>query len=139
MPRIVQEKWQIVSERNDAEDSTAGAWVNSDSARVKKGAPGRNGVGTSKSANAYFFNSLPPGMDITDQEISDIREEKISRGNRGNGDQFTTDVDEQSLRQGFSRKSQPSTDGVETSPFFTEVEVDGVEGYLERGNVTDRS
>lgn len=50
--------------------------VHNDNYLVKKGTP--YGVDV-------LFNSLPPGMDITDQEMADIREEPVKMWNGGLG------------------------------------------------------
>jgi len=50
------------------------AGVNNNGYLVKKGTPYGAEV---------FFNSLPPGMDITDQEMADIREETMKTWSGG--------------------------------------------------------
>jgi hypothetical protein len=78
MVGILQEKFQhdYPQQRND--DASSG-WVTDKAARAKKNTPGREGraggdPGSKTMDNAVMFNSLPPGMDIEDQEMTDQRE-----------------------------------------------------------------
>ena len=142
---IRQEKLEyVVTDESHEHDNTQ--WLDAQKARVKKGAPGREGRhgGDQESKamnNAVFLNSLPPGMDHADAEFSDIRQQDLSRGNLGNGDQYTTDVTRDSLAHGYSKKPLSSTDAAlsEKGGFYSEIEVDGKTGFLERRNVMDRN
>lgn len=145
MSRIVQEKFQVNEPQNRNDDADSG-WVSDRSARAKKGTPGREGRQggdwASKSMdNAVFYNSLPPGSDITDAEMTDARVMPMA-GCLGSGTQVTDDVTSKSLREGFDRKDLLSTDDMYTrehnDAFYDVVEVDGVEGYVERNNMLDR-
>lgn len=145
MSRIVQEKFQVNEPANRNDDPNVG-WVSDRSARVKKGTPGREGRKggdwQSKTMdNAVFYPSLPPGSDITDQEMSDMRVMPMA-GGLGSGTQITEDVTVSSLRKGFDRKSLLSTDDMYTrehnDAFYDEVTVDGVTGFVERNNMLDR-
>lgn len=130
MRRLVQEKLQYTVTDESGDDAFSG-WASHKSARKTKGTP--SGVDAQ-------FNHLPPGMRNTSQENADIREQKISRGNLGQGDQFTADVSAESLRAGFSKKPLSPTDGAlaESGGFYDEISVDGKTGFLERRNVLDR-
>ena len=140
MSKVVQEKFQV-NQLNPA-DKDPGPWVSDKSARVKKGVPGREMTGQSMAEEVYFFQSLPPGMDITDQEMADIRMQPYG-GSLGSGSQVTDDVTSQSAKAGFDRKSFTPTDDMfsreHQDAFYDEATVDGITGYLERNNVLDRS
>jgi hypothetical protein len=94
-----------------------------------------------------MFNTLPPGMDIEDQELCDIRQMGINvSGQSGDslaaGDR-TQDINPRSLRYGFDRKKLLSTDDMYTrehnDAFYDLVTGDdGNEGYVERNNMLDR-
>jgi hypothetical protein len=151
MTKIVQEKFQVNYPDRDSSAENQTSWVTDAEARVKKHQPGREGRAGGDSAsrfvnNATFFNSLPPGMDIEDQEVTDQRRMGISfNGNHPVGgatvdrtQELTADV----LRTGFSRKKLLATDDEYTrehnDAFYDVVEVDGVEGFVERNNMLDR-
>jgi hypothetical protein len=88
-----------------------------------------------------FYNRLPPGSDISDQEVAYTRT-PAEAGDMGTGSQATTDVTPESLRTGFDRKELRPTDDMYTrehnDAFYDTVEVDGVEGFVERNNYLDR-
>jgi hypothetical protein len=143
MGKIVQEKFQV-NYKDVSEDNT---WVSDKSARVKKGAPGREGLpggdhNNKFMNNAVFFNSLPGGTDIEDQEMTDQRHFYMSiNGNmaqgRNAGDLTNNELTAQSLREGFSKKKLLQTDDEYTrehnDPFY-----DDVGGFIERNNMLDR-
>ena len=143
MGKIVQEKFQV-NYKDVPEDNV---WVSDKSARVKKGAPGREGLpgGDYMSKfmnNAVFFNSLPGGSDIEDQEMTDQRMFNTSiNGNmaqgRNAGDLTNGELTAKSLREGFSKKKLLQTDDEYTrehnDPFY-----DDVGGFIERNNMLDR-
>jgi hypothetical protein len=144
MTKIVQEKFQVDYPQQRNDDARSG-WITDAEARAKKNLKGREGRpgGDSLSRfsdNSAMFNSLPPGADIEDQEVNDIRRMDIVDGAGHN--QVTQDVDARSLRTGFSRKKILSSDDEYTrehnDAFYDTVEVDGVEGYVERNNMLDR-
>lgn len=146
MSRIVQEKFQVNYPQQRNDDAQNG-WRSDRSARVKKGTPGREGRHggdwSSKTMdNAFLYNSLPPGSDIVDQELADTRFQSMDGNNLGTGDQVTVDVTPMSLRQGFDRKKMLSTDDMYTrehnDAFYDVVDVEGVEGFVERNNMLDR-
>jgi hypothetical protein len=133
--KIQQERLQYtVSDESHEHD--AHSWASDESARTQKGNPESvNGQNTN-----VFLNSLPPGMDHSDQQFADIRQQELSRGNLGHGDQFTTDVTERSLRQGWDRKQLSLTDDQHgDAGFYDEVTIEGKTGFLERRNVADRN
>src|SRR5208282_2284285 len=110
MSKIVQEKFQVnyPQQRNDdatGENHDHGGWITDIEARAKKNMPGREGLpaGDSNSRfmnNAVFFNSLPPGMDIEDQEVCDIR--KMGVNTAGN---FTDELAKGDRTQDLSKRS----------------------------------
>lgn len=126
MSRIVQEKFQV---NLPPEPETNHTWVTDKSAR----SPG---------SQPSYFNCLPPGMDIEDQETTDQRSVPWA-GCLGSGTQITEDVTAQSLRKGYDRKKLLGTDDMYTrehnDAFYDEVTVDGGTGFLERNNMLDRS
>lgn len=140
----------LVQEKNELEfmplkDDGSNEWVSLRKANVKKGTPGRLGEGEdwpSKTMdNAVFYNSLPPGSDITDQELSDIRRQELM-GPMGNGTQVTNDLTAESVRKGFDRKPMSPTDDMYTNEhvdaFYGEGKSDGDVGFMERNNYLDR-
>lgn len=146
--KIVQEKFQVNMPQEKPEQNT---WTSDMAARAKKGTPGREGrTGGDRDSrymnNARFYGGLPPGEDIEDQELADIRKMGISvNGNMpldgATGDR-TQELDAGVLRKGFSRKKLLSTDDEYTrehnDAFYDVVDVDGNEGFIERNNMLDR-
>jgi hypothetical protein len=142
----MQEKFEV-REPYASTDDARGGWVSDKSARVKKGTPGREGRtggdwGSKTTNNGVFYGSLPPGTDISDEEVADIRKQYLSAGGLGSGDQATVDVTVESLAVGFSRKKMRPTDDLYTNEhqdmFYADITVDGVTGFVERGNTLDR-
>jgi hypothetical protein len=89
-----------------------------------------------------MFNGLPPGMDIEDQENSDIRQQ---RGAVPGASDFSFDVlTPQVARRGFRRLAMEPTDGdVGEGLLYREIAVEDSDenistGFLERGNFMDR-
>jgi len=135
MSKIVQEKFQ--EEFPVKPDDGSNYWASDKSVRVKKGTPNQG--------EGAMLNSLPPGMDIDDQELADIRHQGITMSG-------ATDVSYDcpgpgSTRRGYHRKRMKPTDDLYTNEhidlFYGEVtvEVEGNEmetGFLERGNMLDR-
>lgn len=141
MAKILQEKFQISMPPAKPEDTS---WVTDQEGRAKKQMPGREGrPGGDRASrymnNARFFNSLPPGEDIEDQEVCDIRKMEVWTGPYN---QATQEINPESLRKGFNRKKLLSTDDEYTrqhnDSFYDSVEVDGDEGFIERNNMLDR-
>lgn len=136
MGKIVQEKFQEEF-MHAPEGIETGRWLDDKSARVNKGIPrGEEGV---------MLNSLPPGMDIDDQEMADIRHQPESMS--GHTDISHDDPGPGTTRRGFHRKQMRPTDDLYTNEhvdlFYGEVKVeveDGemATGFLERGNMLDR-
>lgn len=157
MSKVVQEKFQVNYPQQDNDDAmgeghSGQGWITDVEARSKKNSKGREGRpggdGDSRPMNnALMLHSLPPGMDIEDQEYCDIRRMGISfNGNmpqgEARGDVTNQEVTARSLRTGFDRKKMLSTDDMYTrehnDAFYDVVEVDGVEGFVERNNYLDR-
>lgn len=139
MSRIVQEKFEVRSPRKP-EGTEGGGWATDASARDRNGLTTRNTEsGQYQGRNGY--NDLPPGSNIEDQQCRDIPPEGEA-GGRGTGSQATNDVTPESLRTGFDRKAMRPTDDMYTrehnDAFYDTVEVDGVEGFVERNNYLDR-
>lgn len=135
MGKIVQEKFQEEFPQRP-EGIEHGRWVMDKEARVNKGTPAGNGV---------MFNSLPPGMDIEDQETSDIREQMCSMS--GHTDVSHDDPGPGTTKRGFHRKKMRPTDDLYTNEhidmFYGEITVEVEDGemetgFLERGNMLDR-
>jgi len=146
MPKVVQEKFQVTLSE-DSKDEGQYGWVTDTEMRAKKGAPGREGKAGGDHAshemnNAMFVNSLPPGMDIEDQEFCDIRQMGINTaGNMTNslaqGDLTNFEVTADSLRKGFHKKTLLQTDDEYTRE-HNDAFYDDVGGFVERNNYLDR-
>lgn len=142
MAGIMQEKFQVdyppATRENDV------AWTNDKSARAKKNIPGREGrsggdAASGRMNNAVQFNSLPPGMDIEDQEVTDQR--KFPMVMAGESD-VSRDNNPEARRRGFKRLAMRATDDEYTNAhvdaFYREISVDGDVGFAERNNTLDR-
>jgi hypothetical protein len=141
MPRLIREKFEY---ELPPEPEELHSWADSKSARVKKGTPGREGRSggdpqSKQMDNAVFYNTLPPGMDIEDQEIGDIRVQDVALA--GSTDVSKKLVSAKSLAKGFTRLEMSPTDdnSQHGAGFYDEVEVDGSTGFVEKMNVMDRS
>jgi len=149
MPKVVQEKFQVTfpEDYNSRSEDDHG-WLTDLEARSKKGLPGREGKAGGDHAsrfvnNAAFFNSLPPGMDIEDQELVDIRMMGINvAGNmpdkHAQGDLTNSEVNRTSLVKGYDKKKLLQTDDVYTRE-HNDAFYDDVGGFVERNNYLDRS
>jgi hypothetical protein len=115
--------------------------VSDASARTRHGLQTRGGAGQYESFSGDAYNCLPPGSNIADQEVT-YQPGMSYGGSLGSGSQITDDVTAQSLREGFSRKQMRPTDDMYTrehnDAFYDSIEVDGVEGFVERNNMLDR-
>jgi hypothetical protein len=144
MPGILQEKFQVDNPQQKNDDGSSG-WVTDRSARTKKGTPpGREGrpggdPGSRFIDNAVFWNSLPPGMNIEDQESTDQRQFATTMG--GESD-VSKDWNQEAVRKGFQRKPMRATDDeyskAHVDAFYDEISVDGDVGFTERNNMLDR-
>jgi len=148
MAKVIQEKFQVTyADYNSMGEEDIQGWTDDQSMRAKKGLPGREGApggdGNSRwSMNAVMLNSLPPGMDIEDQEISDVRQMSINTvGNMGDalaqGDLTNMEVNAYSLRKGFDKKELLQTDDAYTRE-HNDAFYDDVGGFVERNNYLDR-
>ena len=139
MTRIVQEKFEVHAPETPQDGD---AWASDSSARTRKGLQTRaGGDGRYESYGADRLQCLPPGQNIDDQEHADLPTPRMA-GGLGSGTQVTEDVSTTSLREGFDRKRMSPTDDMYTrehnDAFYDTVEVDGVEGFVERNNCLDR-
>lgn len=148
MAKVIQEKFQVTyADYNSMGEEDIQGWTDDQSMRAKKGLPGREGApggdGNSRwSMNAVMLNSLPPGMDIEDQELNDIRQMGINTaGNMGDalaqGDLTNMEVNAYSLRKGFDKKELLQTDDAYTRE-HNDAFYDDVGGFVERNNYLDR-
>jgi hypothetical protein len=142
MSKICQEKFQIEYPEYHLDEESG--WVSDKSARIKKGTPGREGRAggdpTSRTMdNAVFYESLPPGSDLEDQEISDQQYMPLVMG--GESD-VSRDWNPMAVREGWSPRALRPTDDQYTrehnDAFYDEITVDGVTGFIERNNMLDR-
>lgn len=139
MSKIVQEKFEVrLPQRPEGVENTG--WMSDRSARVKKGVPGRDqGYGPCAEDNAVFYNGLPPGMDIENQETADIRQQPEVMS--GESD-VSRDWNPEAVKNGFTRRQMKPTDDMYTrehnDAFYDEIKVDGDVGFLERNNYLDR-
>lgn len=139
MPGILQEKFQVDYPQQGNDDAHSG-WKTDQSARTKKGMPGRERHhGPDPSTNAAELTSLPPGTQIEDQEESDQRRFPMTMG--GESDQ-SRDWNAEAVRKGFKRLPMRATDDEYTKAhqdaFYDEMDVDGAIGFAERNNMLDR-
>jgi hypothetical protein len=145
VPGILQEKFQVDNPQQRNDDAQSG-WVNDKSARAKKNPPnsmreGRPGgdYDSRYMGNAVQYASLPPGMDIEDQEMTDQRRFTICMG--GESD-VSADWNAEAVKNGFKRKPMRATDdeysNAHVDAFYDEIKVDGDVGFTERNNVLDR-
>jgi hypothetical protein len=146
--KVIQEKFQVTyADYNSMGEEDIQGWTDDQSMRAKKSLLGREGApggdGNSRwSMNAVMFNSLPPGMDIEDQELTDQRQMGINTvGNMGNalaqGDLTNMEVNAYSLRKGFDKKELLQTDDAYTRE-HNDAFYDDVGGFVERNNYLDR-
>jgi hypothetical protein len=138
--RIVQEKFEVRPEERPSSKAGAG-WATDKSARDNQGLQTRTVTGRFESQAGDLYNSLPPGMDLDDQEV--FRNHPLATaGCLQTGTQVTEDVTRESLKAGFDRKAMRPTDDMYTrehnDAFYDTVEVDGVVGFVERNNMLDR-
>lgn len=128
MSKICQEKFQLISE--DPKTDGSEAWTSFASVRATKNTP--NGTGR-------LFGSLPPGMDIEDQEVTDQRVMPLVMS--GESD-VSEDWNPVAVRDGFTRRNMRPTDdmysGEHCDAFYSEAKVDGDIGFVERNNNLDR-
>ena len=141
MSRIVQEKFEVRSE--ERRESKEGAdWVSDKSARDRHGLQTRESNGRYERYSGDGYNCLPPGTNIEDQEVFYAPAEPMAPGGMGSGTQATEDVTPRSIRTGYDRKSLRPTDDMYTrehnDAFYDTIEVEGVEGFVERNNYLDR-
>lgn len=150
MPKFVQEKFQVNPSPYDDEAANH-IWKTDLEARAKKMLPGHEGTPGGDYDSRYDtlpvnFNTLPPGMDIEDQEVTDQRKFNFSiAGNHPmgkNAGDVTHDLNAKSARYGFDRKACCATDDMYTrehnDAFYDDPEVDGLHGFVERNNYLDR-
>lgn len=144
MPGILQEKFQVDNAQQANDDAEGRGWTNDKSARAKKNTPGREGLpGGDPSSrpmnNAVLFNSLPPGMDIEDQEMTDQR--RFGTVMSGASD-VSLDFNAEAVEKGYTRRSMRATDdeysNAHVDAFYDEIKVEGDVGFTERNNVLDR-
>lgn len=135
----------------DSSAESQQSWITDKEARAKKNLPGREGRagGDAHSRfmnDAVFYNSLPPGSDIEDQEVTDQRCMGMNTSGgfptlEAQGDR-TQDLTPKSVRTGFDYKKLLPTDDQysreHNDAFYDEVEVDGNVGFIERNNMLDR-
>lgn len=145
MAGIMQEKFQVDYPQSKSDDEHSG-WLTDKEARAKKMLPNAMHEGAEGGeydsryqGNAVQFNSLPPGMDIEDQEMTDQRKFKMVMG--GESDQ-SKDWNTEALRAGFTRKNMRATDdeysNAHVDAFYDEIKVGDDIGFAERNNVLDR-
>jgi hypothetical protein len=147
MPKVVQEKFQINYPDKGSSAENQHGWLTDMEARAKKGMPGREGLpggdgSTRMMNNAAFFNGLPPGMDIEDQEVTDQRKMGINiagnmPGKFADGDLTNGELSAHSLRVGFDKKALLQTDDEYTRE-HNDAFYDDVGGFVERNNYLDR-
>ena len=124
---LCQEKFQTIqTEPKSANDE----WVDFSSVRRVNGTP---------SGKTAMFNALPPGADIDDQAVAEIR--GMPESLAGETD-VSADTNSQSMAHGYRRLAMRPTDDMYTNEhcdaFYGEAKVDGDVGFCERNNMLDR-
>ena len=144
MAGILQEKFQHDYPQQGNDDAEGRGWTNDKSARAKKNTPGREGRASGDydsvlRTNAVQYNSLPPGMDIEDQEMTDQRQ--FATVMAGQSD-VSRDYNPEAIKNGEKRLPMRATDdeysNAHVDAFYDEMTVDGETGFTERNNVLDR-
>lgn len=120
---ILQEKFQVIAPEPSPEDH---GWVSDASVLHGNATPER-------------LNQLPPGTDIGDQHLADIR--RPMRVMSGETD-VSADWNREAVGDGYKRLPMSPTEDAYTaehvSPFYYDAKVDGEEGFAERNNMLDR-
>lgn len=128
MSKICQEKFEVRLPENRNEEDRG--WVSVKTALRKKGLA---------AGETVFYNQLPPGENIENQDVTDQPPTPFSMG--GETD-LSHDWNPTAIRQGWSPRKMLPTDDMWTNEhcdaFYGEMEVDGVVGFLERNNMLDR-
>ena len=147
MPKVVQEKFQVTFPDYHSKAEDEHGWIEDQAARAKKMMRGDEGQPGGDSASRFsmlaaMYNSLPPGSDIEDQEVVDIRKMGMSfNGNMpigpATGDLTNHEVNAVSLRKGFDKKKLLQTDDEYTRE-HNDAFYDDVGGFVERNNYLDR-
>jgi len=145
MAGILQEKFQVDYPQQRNDDARSG-WIPDKAARAKKSPP--NGLREGASGgdydsrymgNAVNYGSLPPGMDIEDQEMTDQR--KFGMVMSGESD-VSKDWSQAAIERGYTPRKMRATDdeysNAHVDAFYDEMKVDGEVGFTERNNVLDR-
>jgi hypothetical protein len=134
--RIVQEKFQVNEPLPDAADHK---WAHFITVRDNHGLQTRHMSGRFQ-AIGKGYNSLPPGMDIEDQEVADTRPMRVVLGGT---DDVTDNPRGNDFVKGFVKLAFRPTDDMYSrehqDAFYEDVTVDGSTGFLERNNMLDRS
>jgi len=139
MTRIVQEKFQVRMPQNHNDEESG--WISDKQARAKKNTPGAEDINPNhnRQSSGAFYNSLPPGMDVEDQEMTDQR--RFATVVSGESD-VSKDFNEGAIKKGYTRRKMLTTDDEYTNEhtdiFYGEANVDGEVGFVERGNMLDR-
>jgi hypothetical protein len=120
-------------------DKDPGPWKSDSSARTRRNLQTRGEKGLYNTYGAGL-NRLPPGMNIDDQRVADINDMRTVTGGT---DDVTDNPMGSDFQKGFVRLPMKPTDDMYTQEhqdtFYDDVTVDGQTGYVERGNVLDRS
>jgi hypothetical protein len=121
---VMQEKFQVTAPEPPTESHE---WKSDKAARVAKGFPGRS-------------NRMPPGMDIEDQAQTD---QPVFPMTMSGESDVSKDYNVRAMTSGYTPRKMLQTDdqytGEHQDLFYNEVKVDGVVGFVERGNVLDRN
>jgi hypothetical protein len=134
---VVQEKFQV--NYPGVDDDNGNTWKSDRSARTKKGTPGREGLpggdwASKKMDNAVFYPSLPPGTDIPDQEMADIRK---MRAVTAGTDDVTDNPSGSDFVKGHVSLGMKPTDDMYTRE-HNDAFYDDLGGFVERNNYLDR-
>jgi hypothetical protein len=146
---LLQEKFQRtvdIPPRND----DGNRWVTQDSQRRVFVHPNsritheRVGAGSDADFDTPVTNRLPPGMFISNQDISpDVAVGQVRDGGLAGSTDVSNSVDAAMLKKGFQRQHLEPSDEMytneHTEEFYGDATVDGKTGFLERNNYLDRN
>lgn len=131
---LLQEKFQTIADRPP---SSSHEWASAESARRTRGV--EHGTVTESNMNGGKLNCLPPGQNISDQELANTYTPKRVMG--GETD-VSRDWNPGAVEKGYTRlKMRPTDDAYNNEHydlFYGEATVDGDTGFVERGNTMDR-
>jgi hypothetical protein len=130
MPNHLQEKFQITVPGKEEQGEP---WASFESAREPQGIPDWRSRKTTD-IDGRKFNSMPPGMDISNQLYAEICPMPLSMA--GESD-VSADTNPTSFAEGFKKREMHGTDDQYTGEHVDQFYGDAG-GFVERNNYLDR-